>query len=263
VGDDWRRWRIRLPPAAFDEDLPGGRDLRADLLRLGRDTGGGYILMELRVQGAPEAFGGERGREGGRGAAAAVGCASQGPCEQLSCHRAARTHPRPHPSTLHQFPDVADKYPTEPFKLRVVVRGRWGKGEEGPQGECARRPAPPTRARGSSAALLDLHAHRPTAASHPRQQFPRCAPYTGHVTAGGSICIEALTLSGGPGAWQPAYCVESIMQARRGGEGGRGGRARVSPNRVAPRARACTGRPHAVRGGLGPLAAASNGPAPP
>jgi hypothetical protein len=32
------------------------------------------------------------------------------------------------------------------------------------------------------------------------------------VTVGGSICIEALTLSGGPGAWQPSYCVESIMQ---------------------------------------------------
>ncbi|KAI8472582.1 MAG: hypothetical protein J3K34DRAFT_457729 [Monoraphidium minutum] len=108
VGDDWRRWRIRLPPSAFDDDLAGGRDLRSDLARLARDTGAGYILLEAR------------------------------------------------------FPDVADNYPTEPFKLRVV--------------------------------------------------YPRCAPYTGHVTIGGSICIEALTLSGGPGAWQPSYCVESIMQ---------------------------------------------------
>lgn len=40
-------------------------------------------------------------------------------------------------------------------------------------------------------------------------------PYTGHVTIGGSICIEALTLSGGPGQWQPSYCVESIMNVRR------------------------------------------------
>ncbi len=34
----------------------------------------------------------------------------------------------------------------------------------------------------------------------------------GHVTAGGSICIEALTLSGSPGSWQTAYCFESVIQ---------------------------------------------------
>lgn len=33
----------------------------------------------------------------------------------------------------------------------------------------------------------------------------------GHVTAGGSICIEALTTSGSPGAWQPTYTVEAIL----------------------------------------------------
>ena len=32
------------------------------------------------------------------------------------------------------------------------------------------------------------------------------------MTAGGSICIEALTLSGSPGSWQAAYCFESVIQ---------------------------------------------------
>lgn len=50
VNDDWRRWRIKLPPAAFDDDLAGGRDLRADLQRLASQTGAGYILMEAKVQ---------------------------------------------------------------------------------------------------------------------------------------------------------------------------------------------------------------------
>ncbi len=27
----------------------------------------------------------------------------------------------------------------------------------------------------------------------------------------GSICIEALTLSGSEGSWRPDYCVESIL----------------------------------------------------
>jgi ubiquitin-protein ligase len=35
--------------------------------------------------------------------------------------------------------------------------------------------------------------------------------YTGHVTAGGSICLEALTTSGTPGSWQPDFTVESLM----------------------------------------------------
>ncbi|CAD7697949.1 unnamed protein product [Ostreobium quekettii] len=52
---------------------------------------------------------------------------------------------------------------------------------------------------------------------YPQQPFfirvvtPRCRWYTGHVTAGGSICIEALTLSGTPNSWQPDYCVESML----------------------------------------------------
>ena len=52
---------------------------------------------------------------------------------------------------------------------------------------------------------------------YPAQPFflrvisPRCVWYTGHVTAGGSICIEALTLSGGPNGWSSALCVESVL----------------------------------------------------
>lgn len=40
---------------------------------------------------------------------------------------------------------------------------------------------------------------------------PRCVWYTGHVTAGGSICVEALTLSGGPNSWNADHCVESVL----------------------------------------------------
>lgn len=35
--------------------------------------------------------------------------------------------------------------------------------------------------------------------------------YTGHVTAGGSICLESLTNSGSPGCWQPSFCVGSML----------------------------------------------------
>jgi ubiquitin-conjugating enzyme E2 Q len=35
--------------------------------------------------------------------------------------------------------------------------------------------------------------------------------YTGHVTAGGSICLEALTNSGTAGSWQSDYSVESLI----------------------------------------------------
>ncbi|KAK9817931.1 hypothetical protein WJX72_004478 [[Myrmecia] bisecta] len=54
-------------------------------------------------------------------------------------------------------------------------------------------------------------------ADYPQKPFflrvvsPRCVWYTGHVTAGGSICIAALTLSGGAGSWSPDYSVESIL----------------------------------------------------
>jgi ubiquitin-conjugating enzyme E2 Q len=35
--------------------------------------------------------------------------------------------------------------------------------------------------------------------------------YTGHVTAGGSICLEALTHSGTAGSWQPSYSAGSML----------------------------------------------------
>ena len=31
------------------------------------------------------------------------------------------------------------------------------------------------------------------------------------MTAGGAICIEALTTEGTPGSWQPDICVESVL----------------------------------------------------
>ncbi|KAK9814694.1 hypothetical protein WJX72_010012 [[Myrmecia] bisecta] len=40
---------------------------------------------------------------------------------------------------------------------------------------------------------------------------PRCMWYTGHVTAGGSICIEALTHSGSSGSWKPQLSVEAVL----------------------------------------------------
>jgi hypothetical protein len=40
----------------------------------------------------------------------------------------------------------------------------------------------------------------------------RCRMYTGHVTAGGSICLESLTVSGTTGSWQPTFCVEGMLQ---------------------------------------------------
>eukprot|EP00198_Chlamydomonas_reinhardtii_P002126 XP_001691462.1 predicted protein [Chlamydomonas reinhardtii] len=104
--DNMLLWRLRVLPA-FDEDVAAGRQLNADLRRLGQMRGSGgqdYILMEV------------------------------------------------------SFPQ---DYPTNPFFLRVVS--------------------------------------------------PRCVMYTGHVTAGGSICIEALVATGGPGGWQPDYCVEAVL----------------------------------------------------
>lgn len=35
--------------------------------------------------------------------------------------------------------------------------------------------------------------------------------FAGHVTAGGSICIESLVNTGTPAGWQPSYSVESIL----------------------------------------------------
>ncbi|KAI3435555.1 hypothetical protein D9Q98_001620 [Chlorella vulgaris] len=51
----------------------------------------------------------------------------------------------------------------------------------------------------------------PTSPFFLRVVRPRMAMYTGHVTAGGSVCIEALTQSGTEGSWQASYCVEGIL----------------------------------------------------
>lgn len=44
-----------------------------------------------------------------------------------------------------------------------------------------------------------------------RMVTPRCCWYTGHVTAGGSICIELLTQSGSRNGWSSGMCFESVM----------------------------------------------------
>lgn len=51
----------------------------------------------------------------------------------------------------------------------------------------------------------------PTSPFFLRVVTPRIAMYRGHVTAGGSICIEMLTLSGGANAWRPELCVEAVL----------------------------------------------------
>jgi ubiquitin-conjugating enzyme E2 Q len=70
---------------------------------------------------------------------------------------------------------------------------------------------------------------------------PRCEWYTGHVTAGGSVCIEALTLTGSANSWQPDFCVagllplvkqnfidvEQVMVKTATGPGGRAGPLRI------------------------------------
>eukprot|EP01047_Picozoa_sp_COSAG01_P026385 COSAG01_NODE_1698_length_9457_cov_26.121073_7_plen_74_part_00 len=35
--------------------------------------------------------------------------------------------------------------------------------------------------------------------------------YTGHVTAGGSVCVEALTQTGTAGAWRRTFTVEGVV----------------------------------------------------
>lgn len=44
-----------------------------------------------------------------------------------------------------------------------------------------------------------------------RVVLPRMVMYTGHITAGGSVCVEALSTSGTPGAWQRTFTFEGIM----------------------------------------------------
>eukprot|EP00884_Botryococcus_braunii_P011162 jgi/Botrbrau1/20046/Bobra.200_1s0051.1 len=42
---------------------------------------------------------------------------------------------------------------------------------------------------------------------------PRCCWYTGHVTAGGSICTEMLSQSGSRDSWSASYTVENVLRA--------------------------------------------------
>lgn len=51
----------------------------------------------------------------------------------------------------------------------------------------------------------------PTSPFFLRLISPRVIYLTGHVTVGGSICIEALTLSGSPSSWQPNFTLESML----------------------------------------------------
>ena len=67
--------------------------------------------------------------------------------------------------------------------------------------------------RGQSCIKMEI----PFPSDYPTRPFflrcvsPRFCWYTGHVTAGGAICIEALTTEGTPGSWQPDICVESVL----------------------------------------------------
>lgn len=119
-------------------------------------------------------------------------------------------------SHLVQFPDNPSNYPTEPFKLRVVVSMAFSS-KPLSAGQLHPHATTPHSNMSSTPHLVMVELTTCICTLLPLQtQYPRCVPYTGHVTIGGSICIEALTLSGGPGAWQPAYCVESIMQVTNG-----------------------------------------------
>mmetsp|Transcript_16843 Transcript_16843/g.55098 ORF Transcript_16843/g.55098 Transcript_16843/m.55098 type:complete len:287 (-) Transcript_16843:119-979(-) len=86
---------------------------------------------------------------------------------------------------------------------------------------------------------------------YPTQPFmlrvitPRMMWYTGHVTAGGSICVEALSNSGSRNAWRSDYCVaglldliktnmihvESVVVRTQTGPGGRAGPLRIDLHR--------------------------------
>ena len=52
----------------------------------------------------------------------------------------------------------------------------------------------------------------PAAPPFIRVVTPRCVWYTGHVTAGGSVCVEALTQTGSPRAWRSQFAVAAILE---------------------------------------------------
>lgn len=51
----------------------------------------------------------------------------------------------------------------------------------------------------------------PTSPFFVRVVTPRCVMYTGHVTAGGSVCMEMLSGGGSHYGWHPSLCVVGIM----------------------------------------------------
>eukprot|EP01046_Picozoa_sp_COSAG06_P051364 COSAG06_NODE_8361_length_2194_cov_2283.744986_1_plen_373_part_00 len=72
------------------------------------------------------------------------------------------------------------------------------------------------RQAGGSAGAITMEATFPP--SYPAAPFflrvisPRMQMYTGHVTAGGSICVEALTNTGTPNSWQRDFTFEGVLQ---------------------------------------------------
>jgi ubiquitin-conjugating enzyme E2 Q len=72
-----------------------------------------------------------------------------------------------------------------------------------------------SRDTGGGASSIVMEAKFPP--TYPTQPFflrvvtPRMVMYTGHVTAGGSICVEALTNTGTPNSWQRTFTFENIF----------------------------------------------------
>ena len=103
--------------------------------------------------------------------------------------------------------------------------------------------ANPTKAEHGAAMTFEVGFPReyPAAPFFLRLVRPRMQMYTGHVTAGGAICIQALTQGTAPSCWQQAFSVQGILQLvatnlldpervmvrTRTGPGGMSGPARV------------------------------------
>ena len=103
--------------------------------------------------------------------------------------------------------------------------------------------ANPTKAEHGAAMTFEVGFPReyPAAPFFLRLVRPRMQMYTGHVTAGGTICIQALTQGTAPSCWQQAFSVQGILQLvatnlldpervmvrTRTGPGGMSGPARV------------------------------------
>ena len=107
----------------------------------------------------------------------------------------------------------------------------------------------PRRAEHGAAVTLELRFPEdyPNAPFFLRLVRPRMQMYTGHVTAGGAICIQALTQGSAPACWKQSFSVsgvlatvatnmidpERVMVRTRTGPGGLSGPARVDVPRAA------------------------------